>query len=424
MGGFSTIGAVGVAPHYLSDTTIHLGSLLRSQLEYPTVDVNLAYLIAINKYRHLRGIMGYDDHGIAAFDSFSDKAIERIIVWNSESPCRYVDANNHYSQSIDTAKSTADHFLSKRSGGTNSTLATESVDLGARATKLIKFSISGSTLKGFREDMTTPKISATDTAFASGYFGVRVEVGNAYISDNYSDLGTLRAPSSQLPPPILIIEVDVIKTPDGVYRPNLSQNLVEISSLTGLPDFLYQEAKKYEILRNKGFTDDEIKLVLGYIPQCQVDLDTVTWGAFEFSEKSATNIIVITGDNPYQSGAIDRQKSAAKRVFTPPKSYDDAVALYNKLKNDYPHWLAGKDNFAYQVLGYEELECLAVVDFYYGELIEHKTHYDQLKRVPDWELRNILRMWSDRLERAKPDIPYDEYVKHRNKLDKILRLGW
>jgi len=399
-------------------------SIARSKLEYPTVDVSFAYLSAINKVR-LIGQYDWDSGGVFTIDSFTDKAILNVIcdaavlsIGRSQG-----DMKNRYAQFIYSGNPAKDHIISKVVNGTNTDLAYEAVNVAGGSQHLALFSISGSTLNGFRIDLTTPKITATDTTFASGYFGP----ASAWSKGIRTPLdAVLKAPASATPPALTILEVDVAGSgkPEDPFRPNLTQNLVEISQLSGLPNFLYQDARRYEILKNKGFTDDEIKVLLGYIPQHQVDLNAVTWGAFEFSEKSPTNIIVITGDNPYQAGAIDRQKSNAKRSFTPPKSYGDAVALYAQLKNDYPHWLAGKDNFAYQVLGYEGLEVLGVIDFYEGELIDHKTHYDQIKHVPDWELRNVLRMWGERLERAKPNLPVDEYRKHRGKLDKVMRLGW
>jgi hypothetical protein len=168
---------------------------------------------------------------------------------------------------------------------------------------------------------------------------------------------------------------------------------------------LHAEARRYEILRAKGFTDEEMRPVFGYIPQHQIDLDAVTWGAFEFSEKSPTNIIIVTGDNPYKQGAIERQAEHARRrghrVFAPPKSYDEAVALYRKLKSDFPHWLAGVHNWCYQILGHEFFDWLQNADFYYGELLEHKTHYNQLKQVPEWEIESRLLELKARLEGMK-----------------------
>jgi hypothetical protein len=177
------------------------------------------------------------------------------------------------------------------------------------------------------------------------------------------------------------------------------------------------------MLKKRDFTDEEIELLLGYIPQTKVDLDTVTWGSFEFHPNNASTVIItIAGENPYQSGAIERQKAVAKRVFSVPKDYSESVALYNQLKRDYPHWLAGKENFAYQILGWEELDWLQNADFYYGELIDHKTHYDQLKMVPDWEIRNRLNELIDKM--SKMTILTEERDKHIGKAREILRKGW
>jgi hypothetical protein len=238
----------------------------------------------------------------------------------------------------------------------------------------------------------------------------------------------LKAPMTPLPPALAVLEVEVEGSgaPEDPYRPLLSKNLVEITSLEGLPSFLYQEAKKYEILKNKGFTDEEIRLLLGSIPQHQIDLNAVTWGAFEFSEKSPTNIIVVTGDNPYREGAVERQAELARnknlKVLSPPRNYGEAVAQYNRIKRDYPHWLAGKDNYAYQTLGWEELDLFQNIDFYYGELIEHKTHYQQLKQVPEWEMWRRLEELERRLGRVT--VLTEERDRHLEKLKSVKRLGW
>jgi hypothetical protein len=236
----------------------------------------------------------------------------------------------------------------------------------------------------------------------------------------------LLAPVTPLPPAQAIIEVEVEGGGEEPYRPLLSRNLVEISQLTGLPEFLYQEAKKYQILVNKGFTDDEIKLLLGYIPQHQIDLASVTWGAFEFKEDSPTNIIIITGDNPYQQGAVERQAEQARsknlKVLRPPRNYGEAVKQYNQLKQEFTHWLAGKDNYAYQTLGLEELDLLQNVDFYHGELVEHRTHYQQLRQVQDFEMWRRLEELERRLE--KVEVLAEERDKHMEKLKTIKRLGW
>jgi len=324
---------------------------------------------------------------------------------------------------LDIAQTTKDHMIWKWVAGTWTNIAYEAVDLSAKTWYDTIFTISGSTLKSSRDGGATFPLSVTDTSItASGYAGLRHSGAPDYPAFVPISIG---APLSHISKAIAILEVSTLG--NGTYedplRPLMSENIVEVSSLSGLPDFLYQEAKKYQILRSKGFTDEEMRLIFGYIPQHQVDLDAITWGAFEFHpDKASTVIITITGDNPYKPGAIGRQKAKAKRVIKVPKDYNEAVSLYNQLKKDYSHWLVGKDNFAYQVLGWEELDWLQNVDFYYGEFIDHKTHYDQLKKVPDWEIRNRLNELRERI--SKMNVLIDERDKHLRKIDEILRRGW
>jgi len=419
-------------------------SVTRTKLEYPTVDVNLAYLYIIGK-AFLDLTDGNRFTFVGTVDNFTDKAIMNGQLMKSAESYFYEGffgraqadpRTDVYLARIDTSFSTADVRLEKLSAGTSTTLGTQAVDLSDDTNYIFGISCSGSTIKYVRFDRwtvstgaisfgtATVAASATDTSFSAGRFLDRTSNVGGPGDTTHGLLAWLKAPYSALPSSVAIIEVETIGsgTLEDPFRPKLSQNLSDIPD--NAPNFLKLEKKKYDVLKAKGFTDEEIKLLLGYIPQTKVDLNSVTWGTFEFSEKSATNIIVVYGDNPYRAGAIEKQKAVAKRVFKPPTSYDEAVALYNQLGKDYPHWLAGKDNFAYQALGFEELESLAAIDFYYGELVEHKTHYDQIKQVPDWELRNTLKMWSDRLEKAKPNLPPGEYKKHKEKLDKVLKLGW
>jgi hypothetical protein len=405
-------------------------SVTRTKLEYPTVDVYFPYLEAISKCRWYGpgcGNQGFWHFGTV--DSFTDKSLWVPLPQYFHVAMRMTDGNNTYTANLWSGATTADFILDKRVNGTATNLATEAVDIGSYDVYQVIGSISGSTLKGYRDSTytTTPtlRISATDTTFASGAFGY-TKRRDSYGTGIHEGYALLKASLSPLPPAQVILELDVEGSgkPEDPFRPSLSKNLTEITpQLTGLPDFLYQEAKKYTILKAKSFTDEEIQLLFGYIPQHQVDLDSVTWGAFEFHpDKAPTVIITIVGDNPYKANAIDRQKANAKRVFTPPKSYDEAVALYNQLKSDYPHWLAGKDNFAYQTLGLEIFDLMQNIDFYYGELLDHKTHYDQLKQVPNWEITNRLNELIDKLSRET--VLTDERDKHIAKAKEVLKKGW
>jgi hypothetical protein len=412
-------------------------SVTRDKLEYPTEDVSFSYLASINKVLYVaQNWWGYN---VVTRDVFADKVVFAVVQVNRYSGAigRNQDYVNTYYSEYNPPASTADHYINRLKAGTTATLATEAIDINTEGRGLM-ISCSGSVIKSLRFNLPiatdplalpTPNatISATDTTFASGHFGFKQLHIDYPHGGSESGSVWLKAPVTPLPPALAVLEVEIEGSgaPEDPYRPSLSQNLVEIQSLTGLPEFLYREAKKYEILKNKGFTDEEMRLLLGSIPQYQVDLNSVTWGAFEFSEKSPTNIIIITGDNPYQQGAIHKQTELAKnknlKVLSPPQNYGEAVAQFNQHRRDYP-WLAGKDSYAYQVLGLEELDLFQNVDFYFGELVEHRTHYDQLKRVPDWELWRRLEVLEERL--SKVEVLTEERDKHLEKLKTIKRLGW
>jgi len=437
-------GTINVDAHasrhaYGGADAIPAGGIARSQLEYPTVDVNFAYLALINKVVYGSGnVYGYT---VLTRDSFTDKTVWAGVQVNAYPSVigRYQDRNNSYSSTYNPSASTSDHALHKCSAGTYTTLATEAIDIDTSGRGLA-IVCSGSVIKSLRYEISTyldplalptpnATISATDTSFASGLYGFRPLCQTYPHGGCDSASAWLKAPLSPLPPALGVLEVNLEGSgkPEDPYRPLSSRNLAEITSLTGLPDFLYAEAKKYSILKAKGFTDDEIKAVFGYIPQHQVDLDSVTLGVFELHpDKAPTAIVTITADNPYKSGAILRQIDFAKgknlRVFSPPRDYREAVELYNQLERDYNHWIAGKDNFAYQTLGHEIFDWMQNVDFYYGELLEHKTHYNQLKQVSDREMTGRLNELIDKLSRETALV--NERDKHIDKAKEILKKGW
>jgi hypothetical protein len=409
-------------------------SVTRAKLEVPVSGVSFTYLACVNKVCGCS--WSVSSYALLADWAFTDKSVFAFVQVNAVTAIvgRMTNWGNFYRHAYDPTRTTSDHYIDKYVGGTGTILASEAIDID-NSGRGGRISISGSVIKGMRYEIPTPvhplslpspnaTISATDTTYASGYYGART------LRHTYPHSGTnpasiwLLDPASELPQAQLILEADIEGNgKDAPYAPSLSKNLVEVTSLSGLPDFLYQETRKYQVLRSKGFRDEEMELLLGYVPQHQVDLDSVTWGAFEFHpDKASTVIITIIGDNPYRAGATERQRAKAKRAFKAPKSYGEAVALYNQLKRDYPHWLAGKDSFAYQVLGLEVLDWLQNADFYYGELLEHKTHYSQLKRVPEWEIESRILELKARLEGMKT-LP-EERDKHLKKLDELLKKGW
>jgi len=408
--------------------------ILRADLEYPTENVSLLYLDAIGK-----ATMGRYGQtiGLLTLDSFTDKKI--LGAFNTDgdadiATARWNNANNAYFNVIAPSLSTSDHQIYRVVNGSYAVIASEGVDLSYDVVWYGYLQAIGSSLTSGRitaepvEDIfsvTFRTISCTDTYLASGKYGFAIF---RKATTQGSGLSYLQAPATPKPPVKGIVEAEVIGSGsiDDPFRPNMARSLKEALQVARLPDFLHREAKKYEILKAKGFTDEEIEALLGYIPKRQVDLASITWGAFDHKKECNTMLIMIIEDNPYQAGAIEKQKEHAVnkglKVLSPPRDYLEAVEQYRKLRADYPYWIAGKDSYAYQSLGHEALELLQVADLYYGELLEHKTHYSQLKRVPDWEMDRTLNRWRDRLQ--KVDVLHEERDKHLKKLTEVLKKGW
>ena len=401
-------------------------SVTRLKLEYPTEDVSFAYLASIEKTRVFRDTRFVANWTILTYDTFTDKAVEAYYVINT-CDITFVRHNlgDRYLVLINPALPNQDHRILKHVAGIDSVLGTEAVDLTAGIPERSLFSISGSTLKSFRGAPVAPQITVTDSAIPAGLFGFATHPDRAV--QNLA-LAWLRPPSSPLPMAQAIVEAETVGdgTPSNPYRPRLTENLAEIRNLQGLPDHLYVESKKYELLKKKRFTEQEMELLLGYTPQRMVDLVAVTWGAFEFNKDSPTNILIITADNPYKSGAIERHMEEARsknlKALRPPSTYQEAEEQFKQLKAENRDWLVGKDNYIYQTLGWKELDLLQNADFYYGELVEHRTHYNQLKQMPDQIIHRRLEELEDKL--SKITVLTEERDKHISKLKEVKRLGW
>ena len=364
-------------------------SITREKLEYPTEDVTFAYLAAINKIRHFPHTGAWSGgHEILTYDSFADKAVEVALRDESGAVGRGDGVDDEYEAWLNSGATTADFRLMKVVAGAATNLASEAVNIGANSTHLVKISCSGSTIKGFRNDMVTEKISATDTDLVSGYFGYRFH-GGAHALSGFDAI--LQAPSSPLNPAKAIVEAEIIGSgsEDDPFRPNLAQ--------------LLDKHPRYG----------------------DIDKLSVTWGAFDHKPSHATMLITIMGDNPYKQGAILKQIEHAKsknlKVLKPPKDYREAIEQYNQLKKEFQHWVAGKDNWAYQTLGHEIFELFQVADTYHGNIVEGYKP-DAYKKVPDWEMRKTFSMWKERLKRVSTLV--EERDKHLKKLEKVEKIGW
>jgi len=407
-------------------------AITRSKLEKPTENVTLGYFSVINSITYCS--RSHSGFLVLTEDVYTDKAIEGICCGNrfAEIHARVQDSQNFYVSTINIGASSGDHYLSKRESGSETKLATESVDLDTRGF-ILCISCSGSTIKSMRYFPSSPTksitdvtpdytLTATDTSFASGRFGIRP------LRENYPH-GCVNTVSAKLLPPqssglravaIAIMDIEGDGTIDNPLRPKLISELREIKEFKDvLPPYLVEEAKRYYILKNRGFTDDEIQAILGYIPQHQIDVMSVSWGAFDFNKDSPYYVITIYGSNPYKN-AIEKQLEKAKKVYKP-RDKVTVIEIYKQLKKEF-NFLAGKDNFLYQVFGDQIYELFATVDFYYGELLEHKTHYDQIKHVNLNEIKKILKNLQIQLE--KITVLHNERDKHLKKIRELLKKGW
>jgi len=434
MGGFSTVAAPGVTKHTellekeiggvidhadRSVTTAKLAdgavtaakiadgavttakiadrAVTRAKLEYPTVDVPLAYLFMMGK----AFVDVADGDGftfLITVDSFADKQIAGGQLMKQAESSRYegfyfrayVEPRVYAYVARIYTPAAEDVLLERYGAGGAVVLGTQAVTLSDDVAYVFGGSASGSAIKFIRYSrwlvyenaiaFGTPSVAvnATDTTYAAGLFAMKVSYFGGPGELAAGLLAFLRGPMSAAPPAAAIIEAETI---------------------------------------GSGSPEDQFRPALGA---------SVTWGAFEFSPESPTNIIMVTGSSPHDPGAVERAVEAARskglRVLSPPRDYGGAVAQFNTLKRDFTHWLAGKDNYAYQALGWEHLDLFQNVDFYYGELLEHKRHYDQLKLVPSFELERRLSELEEKLERVTALV--EERDRHLAKLREVRKKGW
>ncbi len=409
----------------LSITTAKLADLSVTTAKLSFYDKNNLHdryiakdFIALNPYPTRRSA------GVYYTEIYTDLAIQALeCTYEGDTLLARVqsDGRNYNALASGYDIATADHFINKQpynDGTDHIRLAYEAVDLLSDSIILHKFEVVGSTLKSQRVDRagTAYTISVTDTTFASGYYGSG-KVGWLATTGAFPLLTTKIIPTfTPLPKALAIIETNL----DPYGNIEMLNEYVDIGKLTNIPIHLKQDYEKYNKLKALGFNDFEIMQQLGHYPKLKIDVAAVTCGAFDHKENANTCLIVITGDNPYQS-AILKQINYAKskglytRDIKTTDSPQDIINVYNELKNKHTEWIAGKDNFVYQVLGLEEFEKFALADFYYGNMIQE----NKLKDVPTDYLMNRLEQIKSELE--KITILPEERDKHLNKISQCIK---
>lgn len=393
---------------------ISLKNIPRSDFEYPTKDVSFAYLAIIDKFKCVTGNIP-NSMFLGTYDYFTDKAVQSVLFVGGASGtdgyskvclgARVINYKNYtsYLLGIKTQAATADFGIVKYVNGVSSLLGTEAVNIYPGNEFMIKFIVSGSTLKGYRTDLSVPKITVVDTDIEAGMFGASATA--TYYNDppdGYMLLGRLLDPSSRLPPSKLLLEVEVTGegTDEDPIRPVLVSKLKETEE--------YKKLKKHE----------ELLELLGISVKKHIDLMRVTYGAFDFKHGDSTMLISVTGGNPYSGDkAILDQKRKAVRAIKPPRNLQEAREIHRELKKG-RDLIAGVHCLAYITIGDENIEPLSVADYYDGY---NNGVYDRklLDKVPQHELERIIGLWADRLSKAK--VNADEKNKHMVKLKKFLK---
>jgi hypothetical protein len=169
-------------------------------------------------------------------DTYADLALKSYIAltgtYAAHPICgRMSNYQNFYAQTIYGVATTADHIIRKMVAGTLTNIVTEAVDLVTTNIRSLKFSCLGTTLKAYRADLTTPKLTATDTSFASGYFGIQALDAsyNRLISPEGFLFAKKEAASSSSPQPLAYFEVPIIGdgSLDNPFRAQMPEYIVE-----------------------------------------------------------------------------------------------------------------------------------------------------------------------------------------------------
>ncbi|MEM2313129.1 MAG: hypothetical protein QXP83_07890 [Candidatus Nezhaarchaeales archaeon] len=308
MGGFSTVVGGGVTKlseliidinkDWLGRVIKNLGApvdagdavrlpVLRANLEAPTVGVSFGYLAVIDKL-FACGAGGNELGALITEDVYADAAV--VLVGTGcgvymASVARLVDINNHYHQWLYSGFSGADNQVLKTVAGTRTLLASEAVDIDPFSC-VIKTSCAGSTLTGYRWRPTTPidlaslpaatgSVSATDTSLTSGRFGLDVR-GSARSAAAYM------LSSSPSPPPVAYFEAPVVGsgTLEDPFRVQMPEEMAWEWSLNPAAK------KKYDLLKLKGFMDEEIATLFPEVLSCRTNRLALTHSSLIKTDKA------------------------------------------------------------------------------------------------------------------------------------------
>ncbi|MEM3430456.1 MAG: hypothetical protein QXI59_06265 [Candidatus Bathyarchaeia archaeon] len=413
------------------------GTVYRSQLEFPTVDVSFDYLDMIGKlaiqvnYLYSNPCYIMRDGNVETvsnrvfghwtmaglLEDFTDKAISTC--WFPYKGTIFSRVTGSYKQngyyypsmyenSVNISASTADNFIVKAIAATGSynetTIGTEAVDLNTWYNYAWKFSLSGSNLKSFRETFDTAKISVTDTSLTSGYFGIgtriarAAEITDARCQDTMGLRAWYKSASSAITPSIAVIEFPIVGSgkPEDPYRPLMAENLVEVSQSQVTPE---------EWLAVQCNLKGPNGLPL-------VNTLAVSWGAIDYKNEPTMLCAVYEGSPSY----LDPLRHNKQREFARSKGLkveagsfeiDSVRSLYNKFKKDRKEMLITESELAYQLIGDETLELSGIADFYEREVVDLKRIVPS--KIIDFD--ETIEMW---MAKAKQNNKHDIATRLKN----------
>ena len=256
---------------YLYDRTLYSSADRISTIGSPSItDTTLDGDKAVYLYRSdycVREGIGISSYSYTDVEEFADVyGVKGSLYLRSQSTDNF---DNTYLLDFDTPSPTEDFRISKVVDGTGTSLATEDVDLSSTTRYYLKFEIVGSELRGYRNDYSTAKLTATDTTFTQGCsligrHGVDLTYACIYIKPYGSVIN--------LPKPIYFVEVGIREEYEGKYKflnpdvphdtnknilitygsiavkPELSTAIIKIFYLTNEAKSILETSTKYKIL--------------------------------------------------------------------------------------------------------------------------------------------------------------------------------
>jgi len=402
-------GAIPIDHPDASITTAKIAdrAVTRAKLEYSTDKIVFDYLICIDKAMGLEILINRDICGRISIDSFTDKGVQAYLFGGGTDRIfvRWQDVDNWYSSYIEDGEATADHQIRLMRAGSESTLGTESVDVGTVWMKC-KFEAIGSTLNSYREDLTTPAITVTDTTFSSGKFGVKYYGhGNNGLTGFYAVLYT---PSTTTRRPLAILEYEVGE--QSIIRPSQIITIDEaLQKGYKLPEEIVRRYKIYQSLKNKGFTDEEIKDLFGTF-KTKIDVLSISWGSIDFKKEDGTVHVCIYSNNPYNSNALDEHISFVKNkgldvITTIDRS--KLIDIYSQIRKKRPSIMITENELAFQLFGDKKSMLMSLADFYEREVL----NLNRIKDVPFEILRYTIVRYIEDAKKLNLDYVVEKLTK-------------